>query len=118
MLLQFGTKTALMLAKPVILAVIEDIIKSGTIPEHLQKLKGEMINGLLALTGKTSFSWDDRLAEAIIKHMLEGGVIDALTEMILSKSEIWVMATETKWDDQIVLPVIQQFRKIIVVEGK
>ena len=113
-MIQFSTKTALMLAKPVILAIIEDIIKSGSIPRHLQELKTDVVNGLLVLTRKTSFSWDDKLAQTIIDHMLSDGVVDSLTDMILGKAEAWVAATETKWDDQLVLPVILQFRKVIV----
>ena len=117
-MIQFGTKTALMLVQPVVMAIIEDIIKSGTIPERLLQLKGEVIGGILALAGKSSFSWDDKLAKMIVDHMLSGGVVDELTEVFLKNAEIWVQASESKWDDKIVLPIIQQFREVISVEGK
>jgi len=117
-MIQFGTKTALMLMQPVVMAIIEDIIKSGTIPERLLQLKGEVIGGILALAGKSSFSWDDKLAKMIVDHMLSGGVVDELTEVLLKNAEIWVQASESKWDDKIITPFIQQFREVISAEDK
>jgi len=102
-----------MLIKPLILEIIKDIIQSGTMGAELLKVKNEVITLIMKLVHKTHFSWDDKVAEIIISHMLEGGVIDTLTAEMLERVEAWVKSSETKWDDEIILPAIEQFRVVI-----
>jgi hypothetical protein len=109
----FGRETALLLIKPLILDIIRDIIQSGTIGEGLRKVKAEVVELIMNLVHKTHFSWDDRVAEIIIAHMLDGARIDTLTAELLERIEVWVKSSETVWDDAIVLPAIEQFRMVI-----
>jgi len=113
----FQTKVALTLLKPVVLNIIGDIIKSGTISRELGKIRANVIDHIMVLVGKTHFSWDDELAEIVLSHMLSDGTVDSVTSVLLDSVEMWVNNTETTWDNDLLLPAIQQFRDVIVANG-
>jgi hypothetical protein len=112
----FTQATALMLLRPLIVDIIGDMITAGTVSAFLDKARIELIDQVRAIVGKNHFSWDDALAEALIEHDLEGGVLDDLSLKMMSLIEIWVKSSESKWDDDLVLPAIEQFK--LAVEAK
>jgi hypothetical protein len=107
-------KIILMLAKPLLVDVLKDIIASNVTSENLALVRDKVLATIMTLTGKTHFTWDDDLAKLIYDHMLEGKVIDKATEMILDSVEAWVQSTETSWDNELLLPVIDTLRLAIV----
>lgn len=113
-MIKIASKALIMLAKPVVLSIIEDVIKSGVVSEQLQGVKKTVINAMLGLTRKTHFSWDDRLAGSIIAHLEEHRALDDLSVALLDSAEAWVKASETKWDDSVILPILVEFRKVLV----
>lgn len=114
MLLQ--PKVLLMLAKPLILDIIRDVISSNVTTDNMVELQAKVKSSIMELVGKTHFTWDDDLAQLIFEKVIEGQVVDQFTEILLCSAEGWVQSSETAWDDEWVLPAITQLRQAIVSE--
>ncbi len=115
-MINFSCKTALALIEPLVADVLKDIVTSKSVGNELTSIKLEVIENIMAFTANTHFSWDDKLAKLIFKHMLKGNVVDKLTASLLSLMVRWIENSETKWDDRLVLPAITQLQIAIVGE--
>ncbi len=111
-----STKALLYLAEPIILNVIDDIVRSVFIPENLKAVRDKLYNALVEMTGKTAFTVDDELVKAIF-NAIDGhsGSAKKIADLILDAIEEWVASSETKWDDKALLPAIKAFREAAAV---
>ena len=104
--------TALFLAKPIITKVANEIFASIITEKNLAKVRIELIEAVQAITGKTSFVWDDNLVNAIVKKMSDPEFYQKWGDKILDPLENWVLATETPWDDILIMPVFKLVRVV------
>ena len=110
--MKIAASTALFLAKPIIVKVANEIFASVITDENLAKVKDKFIGTITELTGKTSFVWDDKLVEAVIDKMSAPEFYQKWGDKILDPLEDWVQATETPWDDVLLMPVFGMVRNV------
>lgn len=110
--LSISTKALLYIAEPIITNIIADIIKSTITAEKLMAIKEKIYASLVELTGRTSFTVDDALVKAIFGSMnKQDGSFAKVGDMVLDAIEQWVAASETKWDDKALTPVLVALRE-------
>ena len=104
------TTTALFLAKPIIVKISNEIFASVITEKNLLAIKLKLVDAVKDITGKTSFVWDDNLVDAIIDKMADPEFYQKYGDKIIDALEDWVQATETKWDDLLLMPVFSLVR--------
>jgi len=107
------TKAMLYLVEPIIKEIIADIIKSTVTSENLKGIKDKMYQGLVYITGKTSFTIDDTIVLSAFNAITNPDLYAEGGDALLDAVEAWVAASETKWDDMALLPAINAIREAV-----
>lgn len=110
--MNIGKKALLYIAEPIIIDIIEDIIKSTITTESLLEIREKLHKALSELAGKTAFIIDDELVKALFSSMTNrSDRFKQVGDVVLDAIERWVAASETKWDDKLLLPVLVALRE-------
>jgi len=110
--MNISATTALFLAKPIITKVANEIFASVITEKNLLKVKLALVDTVKEITGKTSFVWDDKLVDAIIEKMSDPEFYQKWGDKILDPLENWIQATDTQWDDLLIMPVFVMVRAV------
>ena len=103
--------TVFTLVKPLIIEIVQDILKSGLISKGADEAKQAVVESIKEFAGNTDITWDDELAEKVTDHILENNSTDGLANKLLLLLEQWVGNSETKWDDTLIQPVIDHIKQ-------
>lgn len=102
--------TIVHIASPFIAAIITDIVQSSVVKEELSGIRQRFYQGMCEITSKTSFTLDDILVAACAEALTNNSVYQKGGSIIIDAIESWVKSTDTKWDDTLVLPIIDTLR--------
>ena len=110
--MNIGKKALLYIAEPIIIDIIEDILKSTITTEGLLEIREKLHKALSDLAGKTATSIDDELVKALFSSLTNrSDRFKQVGDVVLDAIEKWVAASETKWDDKLLLPVLVALRE-------
>ena len=112
MTLTLSTKALVYVLKPLLLSILQEIITQTLTAENLTKIREKLYNFTSAFTGKTVFTWDDKLCEIVLSVLSTPEGYRKWGDNFLDIIEDWIVASETKWDDQILLPIIKTLREV------
>lgn len=110
MQLSLPVRAFLYIAGPQILEVVKDMMVNNVTAENLQAIKTKLYEVVKTLTGKTAFTWDDDLAVSLVAIFSKPEMIAKWGDLLFDPIEDWIKASETKWDDEALAPVISAFR--------
>jgi len=112
-------KAFLYVAGPTILEIFQDMVSSKITADNLSLVKHRLYAFVADLTGKTSFTWDDDLCKTIIEVLGRPAMYAKWGDTLLDIAEDWIKASETKWDDVALMPIIVIFRAVAgIPDGK
>lgn len=110
--MNIGKKALLYIAEPIIIDIFKDILKSTITTESLLEIREKLHKAISDLTGKTATSIDDELVKALFSSMTNrSDRFKQVGDVVLDAIEKWVAASETKWDDKLLLPVLVALRE-------
>jgi len=113
--MNLSTTTVLFLAKPIISKVANEIFASIITEENLVSVRNQLVEAIQSITGKTSFVWDDKLVGSIMDKMEDPEFYQKWGDKMLDPIENWIEATETKWDDLLLMPVLKLVRSVCII---
>ena len=105
-------KAFMYIAQPTLLSIFEDMVKKRVTSENLLEIKNKLYLFSVKLTGKTTHTWDDDLCTSILDVITKPASFTAWGDPLLDIAEEWIKASETKWDDLLLQPVITTFRAV------
>ena len=110
--MNIGKKALLYIAEPIIIDIIKDILKSTITTEGLLEIREKLHKALSDFAGKTVTSIDDELVKALFSSMTNrSDRFKQVGDVVFDVIEKWVAASETKWDDKLLLPVLVALRE-------
>ena len=110
--MNIGKKALLYIAEPIIIDIIKDILKSTITTEGLLEIREKLRKALSDFAGKTATSIDDELVNALFSSMTNrSDRFKQVGDVVFDVIEKWVAASETKWDDKLLLPVLVALRE-------
>lgn len=98
------------MAIPLVVDIITDIIT----PEGVVKFRNNMLAKIESFTSKTANTIDDSVVKSFVGTFLftSGPLLDSIFDMI----EAYVKDSETKYDDNIISPIIVNLRKVLNIQ--
>jgi hypothetical protein len=116
-MISIAKKMLINMALPVFIEIVEDLIKSGEVTGVLSGVKTKAVACIMAITGETHFSLDDMLAEKIISYLETSDASSTVASELMDCVNLWVVSSETDWDDKIVLPIMAAFRESLGIKS-
>lgn len=111
-------KTIIYFIAPKIIEILGDIVRKSVTSENLVGLREKLYGLACDVTGRTHFTWDDDLAAAFLEILYSSKKYAIWGDLLLDIVEEWVKASETSWDDAIILPGLKQFRDVAGIPDK
>jgi hypothetical protein len=108
--LPIAAKALLYVAQPMLISIFKDMVSKNINSENLAEIKQKLYTFVAGVTGKTAFTWDDDIAKIILDTLTNKELYQKYGDELLDIAEEWVASSETHWDNELLLPVLAQFR--------
>lgn len=107
-MLSIPSTTLMYLVEPLLKEIIKDIITAG-IPA-LEPVKAKLFEAIKGITGNNNVIINNDLFKTVAKSITNSDLFHVGGGLVLDCVAEWVKHSETKWDDFILLPVIDYIR--------
>lgn len=103
-------KYALQILLPFLIDLIKDMIK----PEGVIEFRDKVLEWLYKLVEKTETELDDKALELAVKTAFTLANIKTYGVQFVDWAIMYVVHSETKYDDTYLLPVLQKLKEVLV----